>query len=136
MLSLWNDFDRVGMPSLVGWAPSRVLGNFTPFSVAAPIEVKYEGDHVIITADMPGVDPKDLDVTFERGSLSIVGQRGDHSYRYAVDLGNEYNGDTIEANLDKGVLTIKAEKRPEARPRKIALNGGDATRSLESGESK
>jgi HSP20 family protein len=136
MLSLWKDFDRIGMPSLLGWDPSRVLDNFTSFSVTSPVEVKYEGDHVIITADMPGVDPKDLEVTFEGGSLSIVGQRGDHRYRYVVDLGNEYNGDTIEAELDKGVLTIKAEKRPEAKPRKIALKGVDATKSLESGESK
>lgn len=136
MLSLWKDFDRLGMPSLFGWDPSRVLDNFTSFSVTSPVEVKYEGDHVIITADMPGVDPQNLDLTFEGGSLSIVGRRGDHQYRYAVNLGDEYNGDTIEAELDKGVLTIKAEKRPEAKPRKIALKGVEAAKSLESGESK
>jgi HSP20 family protein len=136
MLSLWRDFDRVGMPNLLGWDPSRVLDDFTSFSFTSPIEVKYEGDYVIITADMPGVDPQNLDLTFEGGSLSIVGRRGDHQYRYAVNLGNEYNGETIEAELDKGVLTIKAERRPEAKPRKIALKGVEAANSLESGEAK
>jgi HSP20 family protein len=135
MLSLWKDIDRVGMPSLLGWDPSRVLDNLTSFGVTNPVEVKHEGDHVIITADMPGVDPEDLDVTLDNGSLSAVGRRGDTQYRFSVHLGNEYNGDKIEAELDKGVLTIKAEKRPEAKPRKIALNGVEA-KSLESGESK
>lgn len=116
MLSLWKDIDRIGMSSL--------------------LEVKYEGDHVIISADMPGVDPQNLDLTFEGGSLSVVGRRGDHQYRYAVNLGDEYNSDTIEAELDKGVLTIKTEQRPEAKPRKIALKGVEATKSLERGESK
>lgn len=127
MLSLWKDFDRIGMPSLLGWDPSQLL-------VTSPVEVKYEGDYVVITADMPGVDPQNLDLTFEGGSLSIVGQRGDHRYRYSVNLGDEYNGDTIEAELDKGVLTIKAEKRAEAKPRKIALKGWEPTKSLEIGE--
>jgi HSP20 family molecular chaperone IbpA len=135
MLSLWKDFDRLGMPSLLGWAPSRVLDNFTSFGVTTPVEVKHEADDVIITADMPGVDPKDLDVTLDNGSLSVVGPRGDIQYRFSVYLGNEYDGDKIEANLDRGVLTIKAERRPETKPRKIALKGAES-KSLESGESK
>jgi HSP20 family protein len=129
MLSLWRDFDRiVGMPSLFGWAPSPVLDNKS-------IGVKHEGDHVIITADMPGVDPKDLDVTFDNGSLTVVGQRGDSQYSFSVYLGKQYNGDTIEAELDKGVLSIKAEMRPEAKPRKIALKAPVETKRLESGSS-
>lgn len=137
MLSLWNDFDRIGMPNLPGWDPSRVLDNFTSFSVSSPIQVNYENDHVLITADMPGVDPEHLDLAYEGGSLSIVGQRDStKSYRFRVDLGNEYDADKIEARLDKGVLTIKAEKRPEAMPKTIALKGVEAKKSLESGESK
>jgi HSP20 family protein len=136
MLSLLNDFDRIAMPTLLGWDPSRVLGNFTSISGSSPIEVKYDNDRVYITADMPGVDPEHLDLTFEGGSLSVVGQRDENkSYRFTVQLGNEYDGDKIEAQLDKGVLTISAEKRPEAKPKKIALKGGGA-KSLESGESK
>lgn len=135
MLGLWNNFDLDrGMANLFGWDPFRALGT-TPLG-ASPVEVTYEGDRAVITADLPGVDPDHVDVTFERGTLSIAGQRGDdHRYRYAVELGDEYDGDTIEAELDKGVLTIKAEKRPEAKPRKIALKAGDAKR-LESGEAK
>lgn len=137
MMSLWNQLDRMGMPNLLGWDPSRVLDNFTSFSVSSPIQVNYENDHVTITADMPGVDPEHLDLTYEGGSLSVVGQRDSNkSYRFSINLGNQYNADTIEARLDKGVLTIKAEKRPEAKPKRIALKGVEATKSLESGQSK
>jgi HSP20 family molecular chaperone IbpA len=136
MMSLVNFTDRLGMPSLWGWDPSRMPYQIsTPFNVTFPVNVKHEQDHVYITADMPGVDPKDLDVTFEGGSLSVVGQRDDQSYRFSIYLGDEYDADTIEAELDKGVLTIKAETRPEAKPRKIMLNGGPS-KSLESGEPK
>ncbi len=133
MLSLWRDFDRFGMPSLLGWDPSRLFDNFPSYG-AKPVAVKHEQDHVLIAADMPGVDPKDVDVTLENGQLSVVGQRGDTQYRFAIRLGNEYDGDTIQAELDKGVLTIKAQIRPEAKPRKIALKSVD-TRSLASGPS-
>jgi HSP20 family protein len=135
MLNLWKDFDRIGVPSLFGWVPSRVLDNLTSFGGASPVEVEHEGDHVVITADMPGVDPKDLDVTFENGTVRVVGLRGGHQYSFSVYLGNDYDGDRIEAELDKGVVTLKAEMRPEAKPRKIALKGVEAKR-LASGESK
>lgn len=131
MLSLWKDFDRIGMPSLLGWAPSPVLDTYNSFG---PVAVKDEADHVIITADMPGVDPKDLDVTLDNGSLTVTALRDDTHYRFSVYLGNEYDGDKIEAKLDKGVLTIQAEKPAGAKPRKIALKGADA-RVLESGDS-
>jgi HSP20 family protein len=129
MLSLWNDFGRIGMPSLLGWAPSRVLDQVT-----SPVRVQHEEDHVVVTADMPGVDPKDLDLTFEGGALSVVGRRGESSYQFTVQLGNQFDGDKIEASLDKGVLTIKAEMRPESKPRRIPLKGIDS-KTLESGES-
>ena len=135
MLSLWREFDRIGMPSLLGWDPSQVFDSFASFGVTNPVEVRQEGDHVILTADMPGVDPKDLDVTLDNGSLSVVGLLGDAQYRFSVHLGNDYDRDKVEAELDKGVLTIRAERRPEAKPRKIMLKGVEAKR-LESGESK
>jgi HSP20 family molecular chaperone IbpA len=135
MLSPWRDFDRIGMPSLLGWDPTRLFENLRSFGGASPVELKEENDHLTITADMPGVDPKDLDVTFESGTLYVAGQRGENRYRFSVYVGNEYDIDGIEADLDKGVLTLRAEKRPEAKPRKIALKGVEAKR-LESGESK
>jgi HSP20 family protein len=132
---------RFGMPSLFGWDPARLIDDFfAPFNgevvwTAAPVYVKQEQDHALISVDMPGVDATDLDLTYERGSLAIAGKRGDRTYRYTVALGDDIDPDRIEADLDKGVLTIKAHKKPEAQPRKIALKGADQKR-LGSGEAK
>ena len=83
---------------------------------------------------MPGVDPKDLELTFDNGTLAIAGTRGEQTSRYSVALGDTIDPDAIEAKLDKGVLTVHAHKRPEAKPRKILVATPDHT--LGSGESK
>ncbi len=51
-------------------------------------------------------------------------------YSYRVNLGDAYDADQIEADLDKGVLTVKAAKRPEAKPRKILLGGKRSQKQL------
>jgi HSP20 family protein len=132
---------RSGMPSLLGWDPTRLISDlfsWNPFGgetvwSAMPIHVKRDEDNVHLSVDLPGVDAKDVDITFERGALTIVAQRGEQSYRYSVQLGDEVDPASIEASLDKGVLTMKVAKRPEAKPRKIALSGAEAKR-LEDGE--
>jgi HSP20 family protein len=120
------------MASLLGWAPMSAIDRT---GITAPVQVAYEGDHVVITADLPGVDPKHLDVTYQGGVLTVVGQRGERRYQFAVQLGNDYDSDNIEAALDKGVLTLVAERRAEAKPRKITLKGVEAKR-LESGNAQ
>lgn len=140
MLSTYKN-GRLAMPSLFGWdAVSLIDDLFAPLQgeviwSAAPVYVKQEQDHALITADVPGVDPQDVDLTFERGTLTIAGRRNEQTYRYRVALGDDIDPDRIEAALDKGVLTVKAMKKPEAQPRKIALSGASQKR-LGSGESK
>lgn len=131
------------MPALLGWGPTlfeellgwRPRGAGAAWS-ASPVAVRQDQDHVLVSADMPGVDPNDLDVVFERDSLSITGKRGDFTYRYSVHVGDDIDPSSIEAQLDKGVLMIKAGKRPETKPRKIQIKGvtGAESKSLESGE--
>ena len=136
---------RGGMPTLLGWGPSRLVDDllsWNPFGgetiwSSLPIQVGSDDDHVYASVDLPGVDPKDVDLTFERGTLSISGQRGGQTYRYSVGLGDEIDPSSIEAELDKGVLMVSAARRPETRPRRIALKGAQAQpKTLESGESK
>lgn len=137
---------RIGMPSLLGWDPMRLFDDLLSWNprggevlwTVSPVHVTHGEDGVSLSVDMPGVDASDLELTFERGQLVIAGKRGARSYRYTVALGDEYDPDSIEANLDKGVLSLTAAKRPEAKPRKIALKGigsNTAQKTLESGES-
>jgi HSP20 family protein len=118
-LSSWDPFRA--LDELMNWEP---LGAQTVWSAyASPLRVHDDEDGATITVDMPGVDIDDVDLTFHAGKLMISGKRGEQTYRYAVTLSDALDPNSLEASLDKGVLTVKAAKRPEAKPRKIALKG-------------
>jgi len=130
--------------TLLSWDPMRLFDDLMTWQPAgsevvwsayqSPVHVAHAEDGTTITVDMPGVDPADLDLTFENGTLAIAGKRGERTYRYSVALGDTIDADAIEAKLDKGVLTVHAKKRPEAKPRKILVATAD--KALESGGSK
>ena len=129
--------------ALVAWDPVRFLDDLVTWqppgsevvwsAISSPVNVQHTDDGATITVDMPGVDPNDLDLTFEAGMLSITGKRGEQTYQYSVALGETIDPDQIDAQLDKGVLTVHAHKHAEARPRKI-LVAGAAQKTLDSGE--
>jgi HSP20 family protein len=129
---------RIG--SLLAWDPMRLFNDLMSWEPAgseaiwapyvSPAKLETTEDGATITVDMPGVDPADVELTFVAGKLTIAGKRGDHTYRYAVALGDPdtIDPDRIEAELDKGVLTVHAHKKPEAKPRKIQLKAGSSKR--------
>jgi len=110
------------LDDLMTWQPpgSEVVWS----SYQAPVAITHDDDGATITVDMPGVDSADLDLVFENGMLSIAGKRGERTSRYRVELGDTMDPDTIEARLDKGVLTVQVRKRPEVKPRKILVSAG------------
>lgn len=117
---------------LMTWQPPGSEVVWSAFQ--APVNVVHTDDGATITVDMPGVEPDDLELTFDTGTLAIAGKRGEQTYRYSVALGETIDADAIEAKLDKGVLTVRANKRPEAKPRKILVATADKV--LATGESK
>ena len=131
-----NHGRRVG--TLLDWDPVRLfdhLMSWEPAAAYTPARLQTDEDGATLTLDMPGVDPADVELTFADGRLAIAGKRGAHTYRYSVELGDAIDPDHLEAELDKGVLTVRAHKKPEAKPRKIQLKAG-STKSLKSGDEK
>jgi HSP20 family protein len=126
MNAISSDHDRLG--TLLSWDPMLMLrwmpagGQLVETASTAPMHVEMTADGAMLTVDMPGVRPEDLEVTFETGTLAIAGKRGDRTYRYHVELGNAFDPDRFEAQLEHGVLTVHATRRPEAKPRKITVN--------------
>jgi HSP20 family protein len=116
---------------LMTWQPpgSEVVWS----TYLSPVHIAPTDDGLTITVDMPGVDPQDLELTFDNGALAIVGKRGEQAYRYNVALGDTIDTNAIEAKLDKGVLTVHARKRPEAMPRKILVS--TTAKALDTSES-
>ena len=123
---LFNDvFERKGEESsLTAWAPSVDI---------------YENEHeLVVKADLPEVDPKDLDIRVENNILTIRGERKFEkkvneenylrversfgSFARSFTLANTVNPDAIKAEYQNGVLTLTIPKREEAKPKQIKVN--------------
>ena len=114
------------------WAPLRgtenASGAFTP-----RVDIKDMKDHYEITAELPGVDKKDLEVSLDNGVLSIAAEtrqeqveekdgkviRQERRYGRFVrsfDLGTDVQESEIAATFKDGILTLKAPKRAPQVP--------------------
>ncbi len=104
--------------------------------VFPPVNVREDHDDYYVTAEIPGVQDKDLDVTAVSGSLAIEGERTIDTqegvsyhrrerdagkFSRSITLGDRINPDKVEASLKNGVLTIKIGKAEEAKPKQITI---------------
>lgn len=99
----------------------------------------YETDkEVVVEAPMPGIPEDKIEVTFEDGVLRITGKHQENeeekkrkkvvyrsqrvaAFDYTATLPRSINAAAIQADLDKGVLTVKAPIAQAARPKKITV---------------
>lgn len=101
------------------------------------VDIKEERSRFLITADVPGVDPKDIDVTMENGVLTIKGERQldsdvkENGYRRFERLHGTFyrrfslpdyaDADDISATCKNGVLTVTVPKTEAVKPRRIEV---------------
>jgi HSP20 family protein len=121
-----------------GDAFNREESNLTTWAPAVDIlETEHE---LVVKADLPDVDPKDLDIRVENNILTIRGERkfqkqvNEHNYlrversygsfARSFSLANTVNSEAIKADYQNGVLTLNIPKREEAKPKQIKVNVG------------
>jgi len=121
-----------------GFGQSGEESNLTTWAPAVDI---LENEHeLVVKADVPDVDPKDLDIHVENNILTIRGQRKfqkqvnennylrvERSYgtfARSFSLANTVNSEAIKADYQNGVLTLNIPKREEAKPKQIRVNVG------------
>lgn len=116
----------------------RMLGdtaNGQPWS--PPVDIREEADKFLICADLPGVDPKNMDITMEKGVLRIHGSRETRSeeetegfrrlerpsgtFERWFRLPEAADTQGISADYHHGVLTVSIPKQPVAVPRRIEV---------------
>ena len=103
------------------------------------VDVREDGDHIYVEAELPGYKKEDVDITLENQTLTISaehksekqegGKKGElllHERRYSrflrsFTLPPTVDESTCEAKLNDGVLTITLNKREETKPRKIQV---------------
>ena len=116
--SFWDDEDDL---TLTSTSPSG-------------LSVSEDDKHVYVEAAVPGVNPKDIEITFNKGVLWIKGETkseekskkyyrkatGSFSYRVAVPGEIDLKKDP-DATSKNGVMTVTFSKLPVSEPKKISV---------------
>lgn len=143
--SLHKEVDRVfhDFHRGFGW-PMPTGGALTSDIRLSPrIDVSESDDVIEVSAELPGVDEKDIDVTLADGVLTIKGEksadkeeknkdyhlveRSYGSFQRSIRLPFDSDPGSVEARFDKGVLRVSLPKPPEIAPKakKISVKSGN-----------
>ena len=115
---------RPDQSGLTAWAPA--------------VDIYETEDELVVKADLPDIEAKDLDIRVEDNILTIRGERKFEesvsrdnylrveraygSFSRSFSLSNTVDTDNIKAEYQNGVLTLRAAKREEAKPKQIKVN--------------
>jgi HSP20 family protein len=124
---LWEDYFGSGRRAL------RPL----PAEFAPAVDIKETADQIVVKAEVPGMDAKDINISVTGDVLTIKGEKKSEreekeenyhlversygSFSRSLAMPAAVNMDKIEAKYDKGVLTITCPKKEEVKPKAIEI---------------
>jgi HSP20 family protein len=133
--SLQEQINRV-FHDVVGHAGEE--SNLTPW--APSVDIYETENELVVKADLPDVNPQNLDIRVENNVLTIRGERKFESkvnedsylrieraygsFSRSFSLANSVKTEAIRADYQNGVLTLSLPKREEAKPKQIKVNVG------------
>lgn len=101
------------------------------------VDILEKDNQIVLKADLPGIDPKDVEINVENGTLTLRGSRkfasdvkeDDYhrvervygSFVRSFRLPGSVDPDKVEASYRNGVLELTLPKRPEAKPKQIKV---------------
>jgi len=117
----------------------RTHGEESALTTWAPAVDIYETtNELVVKADLPDVNEKDIDIRVENNLLTIRGERKVEksvseenflrvertygSFSRSFSLPNTVNAEAIGADYKNGVLTVTLPKREESKPRQVKVN--------------
>lgn len=146
--SLWDDLFSTRR-ELDRMLDRFMTGTYSPTSAvwAPAVDVRETQDEIRVMAELPGLEPDDVDVSIENNVLTVTGEKRqeieegkeDSSFhvlerRYgrferSFTLPRTVDADNISARFHNGVLTVTLPKAETAKPRRVQIEaGGDAKR--------
>ena len=136
LLTLSERMNRMLDPNFRGNDEDWALGG----SWAPAVDIYEKDGNIVLKAELPGVDPKDVDVRVENNLLTLRGERkfdnevkrdnyhrverSYGSFSRSFTLPNVVDTQNIKAEYRDGVLHMTLPKREEAKPRQIQINVG------------
>lgn len=126
MNKLFEDFlgdEEMLEPTSPGWSPA--------------VDIYEEKDRIVLKADLPGVDEKDISLDVEGNRLTLKGERRlerevkeenrlrlERSYGFfarSFSLPDTVDAEKIRASYKEGVLEVSIPKKDESKPKQIAI---------------
>ena len=137
----FRDFDRLASSLMEGRRGPRRM----------PMDLYRDGDHYVLTADLPGIDPGSVDIdvdgqlltiraertlTTGEGVKWITREREAASFLRQLNLGQGIDTERIAASYSNGVLSVTIPVSEQAKPRKIEVTAESSRPTIEAHESK
>ncbi len=132
--SVWSEMSRLSREM------DRLLGETSTVSrtgVFPPLNVYDDGESLIVRAEIPGIDPNDLEVNATVNALTIKGERkrpkadekasfhrrerGHGTFSRSINLPQEIEPTKVQATCKLGVLEVLLPKAEATKPRKIEI---------------
>lgn len=129
--SLQDEVERM-FQQVFGGQRASSAGAWSP-----ALDVEETEDHFTLHIELPGVNPDDVDVSFEENVLTVEGERKFYEqgeaegfrrverhfgrFHRAVRLPDRVDADKIDASYRDGLLTITVPKAEESKPRRIEV---------------
>lgn len=138
--ALHREMDRIFDDMFRGFGAPAPFGRVAGWSSWPTVEVSETDGEMLVTAEVPGLDEKDIEVLLKDGVLTLRGEKKSEtedkdrqfSERYygrferSISLGAEVDEEKVSAKFKNGVLTVSLPKAQEAQgsAKRIAINGG------------
>ena len=115
---------------------------FAPVTRWSPsVDVEETDKNILVKADLPGVDPKDIEITLQNGELTLRGEKKEQreekgknfcrcerfsgSFLRTIPLPADADESNVTATTSKGVITVTIPKKPGTQSKKITVQNKD-----------
>ena len=121
------------------WLADAPANGHREVAFLPPVEVREADEQVLVRAELPGVDAKEVEVELNDGVLVLAGKKedrqerkeGDHvfsefrfgAFRREIHLPADVEPDSVRASCENGILTVEMQKAKSSRPLKIKVEG-------------
>ncbi len=150
MLSRWDPFRemlsmRRTMDRLIEGTMNEEEGALAEWGLA--LDVVEDEEAYLVKASVPGIKPEDLDITFNKGLLTIRGEIKDESdttkgqyhlrerrygsFSRTISIPSSVEAEKIDADYKDGILTLKMPKSEETKPKRIPIRGCNGQKVIE-----
>jgi HSP20 family protein len=144
----WNPYrEMMAWRNLMDRMMDDSMGAQPSLTWELALDVVENKDEFVVKASLPGLNPDDLEITYDKNLLTIKGEIKDEQeieetryhlrerrygvFTRSITLPVQVDAESIEARYESGVLTLSLPKSEEVRPKRIAVQNVQAPQMVE-----